>query len=306
MNSDEFHYIPRPNEDSAWNLDILGAGQSNIRSNQIYPARKHPAEYQFDWEKGRILPGFQVLYITHGAGTVETAKTAERTIEAPMLFLLFPNIWHRYRPDPKTGWHEHWIGFDGPMPQHLLASGIIDPEHPFFEVGHHDSILTQFQLVLDEVKNEALGFRRIAAASILQILAQATSLPLRTEEENQPMRATVRQACFLLRERTDNIVSIESIAKELNVGYTYFRRMFKLYTGFSPKQYHTQLRFERVKRLLNESDFSIGEIAALLNFDSTFHLSQWFKKLAHSSPKAWRKQKLEPSTAGPTDTSGRM
>ncbi len=240
-----------------------------------------------------MLPGFQVLYITQGKGLLETQKTPPIILEAPVLFLLFPNIWHRYRPITEIGWHEHWIGFDGPIPRQMMATEAINSGQPLFQVGHHDKLLAQFQLVLDEVKNEALGFRRIAAASVLQILALATSLPLRTEEENQPMRATVRQACFLFRERTDNIVSIESMAEELNVGYTYFRRMFKLYTGFSPKQYHTQLRFERVKRLLNESDLSIGEISALLNFDSTFHLSQWFKKLAHCSPKMWRKQKLE-------------
>ena len=293
MKSDEFYYLPQPIQESAWNLEIQGAGQSNIGPNQSYPSHKHPAEYQLDWNKGRILPGFQVLYITRGAGLLETQKTPPIILEAPVLFLLFPNIWHRYRPNAEIGWHEHWIGFDGPIPRQMIATGAINSGQPLFQVGHHDKLLAQFQLALDEVKNEALGFRRIAAASVLQILALATSLPLRTEEENQPMRATVRQACFLFRERTDNVVSIESIAEELNVGYTYFRRMFKLYTGFSPKQYHTQLRFERVKRLLNESDLSIGEIAALLNFDSTFHLSQWFKKLAHSSPKMWRKQKLE-------------
>lgn len=292
MSGDEFHYLPIANEDSAWNADIQGAGQSSIDPNQPYPSRKHPVEYQFNWEKGRTLPGFQVLYITRGSGIVETERTPERAINAPLLFLLFPNIWHRYRPNSETGWHEHWIGFDGPIPRQLVASEIIRPEQPFFEVGHHDKILSQFQLVLDEVKNEALGFRRIAAASVLQILALATSLPLRTQEENQPMRATVRQACFLLREQTDNVVSIESIAEELKVGYTYFRRMFKQYTGFSPKQYHTQLRFERVKRLLRESDLSIGEIASLLSFDSPFHFSQWFKKLAHTPPTVWRKQKM--------------
>jgi AraC-like DNA-binding protein len=293
VKGDEFYYLPQRIQESAWNLEIQGAGQSNIGPNQNYPSHKHPAEYQLDWNKGRILPGFQVLYITRGTGLLETQKTPPIILEAPVLFLLFPNIWHRYRPNAEIGWHEHWIGFDGPIPRQMIATGAINSGQPLFQVGHHDKLLAQFQLALDEVKNEALGFRRIAAASVLQILALATSLPLRTEEENQPMRATVRQACFLFRERTDNVVSIESIAEELNVGYTYFRRMFKLYTGFSPKQYHTQLRFERVKRLLNESDLSIGEIAALLNFDSTFHLSQWFKKLAHSSPKMWRKQKLE-------------
>ena len=104
------------------------------------------------------------------------------------------------------------------------------------------------------------------------------------------MRGTVRQACFLLRERVDQILSIESLAQELNVGYTYFRHMFKRYTGFSPKQYHTQLRFNALNAFFANPTFPISEIAALLGFDSTFHLSQWFKKLADSPPSGWRKQ----------------
>lgn len=30
MKRDEFYYIPRPNESSPWDIEILGAGQSNI------------------------------------------------------------------------------------------------------------------------------------------------------------------------------------------------------------------------------------------------------------------------------------
>ncbi len=288
MTTDSFSYLPHSEDPSAWNVRVLGAGQANIEANQDYPASEHPGDYALDWEKGRTLPAFQVLYITRGSGLIETSQTPATKLEAPFIFLLFPETWHRYRPSPETGWQEHWIGFDGPIPQNLLETGVIDSKRPFFEVGHHDAILALFQLILDEVKNEALGFRRIAAASILQILALATSLPLRQEEENQPMRAVIRQASFLLRERTDSNLSVQTLADELNVGYTYFRRLFKKYTGFSPKQYHTQLRFERVKRLLSETDLSISEIANLLNFDSTFHLSQWFKKLSGTPPSTWR------------------
>ena len=104
------------------------------------------------------------------------------------------------------------------------------------------------------------------------------------------MRAIVREACAILRERSDQIVTIESLAAELNVGYTYFRRRFKQYTGFSPKQYHTQLRFERVKRFLQDRQLSISDVANQLEFDSPFHLSQWFKKLAAIPPSQWRRQ----------------
>jgi hypothetical protein len=25
--------------------------------------------------------------------------------------MLFPGEWHRYSPDPATGWDEHWVAF---------------------------------------------------------------------------------------------------------------------------------------------------------------------------------------------------
>ncbi len=292
MSARTFVYHSPSTENSLWNLEVLGAGINEILPNQAYPPAGHPQEYQFDWDRGRTLSTFQALYITHGSGEFESESIPIIKIEAPVLFLLFPNSWHRYRPRLEKGWRERWIGFDGSAPRQLRDNGVIDPKAPFYEVGHHAGILDHFRLVFEEARNEALGFRRIAATSILQILALATSLPLRQAEEGQPMRAVVRQASFLLRERVDEIVSMEALAAEMNVGYTYFRRMFKRYTGFSPKQYHSQQRFERVKRLLQETSMPIGEIAALLSFDSTFHLSEWFKKRSGASPSSWRKQRM--------------
>ena len=289
MSENEFFYVPRETETSPWQLEILGAGMTDVQPNQPYPPKGHPKEYEFDWEHGRTLGGFQMLYITRGSGEFETKYTPLQRVDAPFLFLLFPNIWHRYRPGFDQGWQEHWIGFDGDIPRGLLKSGLISSEAPFFEIGHHSGILTHFQLVLDEVRDEALGFRRVAATSVLQILALATSLPLRQVEENQPLRSVVRRATFLLRERVDEVLSVEKLADELSVGYTFFRRKFKQFTGFSPKQYHSSLRFERVKRLLKETNLTIGEIAVMLNFDSTFHLSEWFKKRSGSSPLKWKR-----------------
>jgi AraC-like ligand binding domain len=34
-------------------------------------------------------------------------------VDAGQVIFLFPGVWHRYRPDEKTGWDEHWVGFDG-------------------------------------------------------------------------------------------------------------------------------------------------------------------------------------------------
>lgn len=281
-------YLPQPDEPSLWRVEILGAGHAIIEPGDEYPPRQHPEEHYFQWDRGRSLPEFQAILITEGGGTIETQETGTVAFEAPFLFLLFPGVWHRYRPDPQTGWSEYWVAFDGPYPRELLAAGAISPATPFFQTGHSETLLAQFLLARDEAQAEALGFRRICAASIMQILALATTLPVRTKEESEPMRAVIRKASFLMRERADTALSPEDLADELNVGYTNFRRLFKKYTGMSPKRYHSQLRLQKAKTLLQDTGLNIGEIATALAFDTPFHFSSWFKKLTGESPSEWR------------------
>lgn len=281
-------YLPRPEAPSPWRVEVLGAGFASILPGQEYPPRKHRADHFFNWEEGRSLAEFQAILIAEGKGTIETELTEAITIEAPCLFILYPGIWHRYQPDEKTGWREYWVAFDGDYPRELQNQGILTPTEPIHKVSHNENLLAQFQLVLKETQSEAFGFRRISATAIMQILALATSLPGRAEEESQPMRSIIRRACFLMRERADTDLSPESLAAELNVGYTYFRRLFKKYTGISPKRYHSQLRLIRAKSLLKETNLSISEIATALSFDNPFHLSSWFKKQVGVAPRDWR------------------
>lgn len=282
-------------------MDVLGAGYALIAPNQDYPQKLHPQDHYFEWERGRILSEYQILFISEGSGVVETKETGVVQLTAPSFLILFPGTWHRYRPDKDKGWKEHWIAFDGEYSRSLQQEGVIDPKTPLYDVGHNETLLSQIHLIHEEVAAEALGFRQITASAIIQILALAINIPYRQKEESQQVRSVVRKACFLMRERANGTLSPEALSKELNIGYTYFRRMFKKYTGMSPKRYHTQLRLEQAKRLLLHTSLNVGQIAEKLEFDSPFHFSSWFKKNGESSPSNWRSlrqgtQDISPST----------
>lgn len=288
MNTDFAIYLPQPEEPNPWGLDISGAGSAAIEPGKAYPPEHHPSDHFFDWNQGRTLDEFQIILLTEGSGTFETEHLPPSKVEAPALFIVFPEVWHRYRPDPLTGWQESWVGFAGNFAEELRKAGTLTPEQPIHRIGNSEMLLAQFQLIQDEVKSEALGFRSIAGTALMQILALATNLPKRKAEENHPMRKTIRRACFLMRQRSGGPLCPEELAAELNTGYTYFRRMFRKYTGISPKRYHSQLRLQRVKRLLRDSGSSITEIADKFGFASPFHLSNWFKKETGLSPRDWR------------------
>ena len=78
-------------------------------------------------------------------------------------------------------------------------------------------------------------------------------------------------------------------AEESNIGYSYFRKMFKKYTGVPPVQYHLDLKILRAKEMLLNTDRSIKEISYDLGFQSIYYFSRIFKSKLGVSPSAIRK-----------------
>ncbi len=61
----------------------------------------------------------------------------------------------------------------------------------------------------------------------------------------QRIERVVQEALNLLASNLDQPLSPEAIARDLHVGYSYFRRAFKAQTGFSPKRYRLEVRLRR-------------------------------------------------------------
>ena len=124
-----FRYFPVSDRDRRFGLYLTTAGESRIPPRFPYPPLGHPGGYEFDWRKGRILHEYQIVYISRGQGRLET-REHEWPVTAGTVFLLHPGAWHRYRPDPTTGWNEHWVGCDGPVVRGLVRQGFFSPRRP--------------------------------------------------------------------------------------------------------------------------------------------------------------------------------
>jgi transcriptional regulator GlxA family with amidase domain len=104
----------------------------------------------------------------------------------------------------------------------------------------------------------------------------------------------IQQAQGLLARRYHERLSVEQLARELNVSYSSFRQAFKAQTGISPKQYQLQIRLHKAQDFLANTPKSVGEIADILGFDSAFHLSKQFKDSTGMAPQAWRRRLIGP------------
>jgi len=290
MSNESFvKYLHAGSLDKEWGLFLTGAGYAQIPATSVYPPNVHPSGYFFTWEKGRVLQEYQINYITEGSGIFETSTDQFQVVPGSML-ILRPGMWHRYKPDSNTGWNEHYIGFNGDFCSHLFNEGFFQLGKPVLYVGFQESLLKLFLEIIQLVKDEKTGHQQVAAGNTILILSKILSVVRNQEFAGKSIERTIRKACLYFRENLNTNVNIEMLAKELNVGYSYFRQMFRKYTGISPTQYHLSLRIQKAKDLLVSTDQSFKEIAIDLGFESYFYFSRIFKDKTGKSPMEFRKE----------------
>jgi AraC-like DNA-binding protein/mannose-6-phosphate isomerase-like protein (cupin superfamily) len=273
----KFKYLTHNPEDQNWGFYLMVAGSARIEPNTDYPPKGHPVGYNFNWHNGRVLWEYQVNYITEGEGIMET-RDHEYQIRPGSVILLHPNVWHRYRPMREIGWFEHYIGFYGEAADKFIKSSPILCDMNVMDIGFHESILQDFNEICLEASNERPGYHQVCSGLILHILGQIISIKKNENFSHTQIENIIQKACMFIRENVQENINIESIARDLNVDYSIFRKAFKKYTGLSPMQYHTSGRMKEAAYLLTNTDMTIKEISSRLGFCSLYYLSKLFKE----------------------------
>lgn len=293
MKPNQVKYLTTSDEDNNWGLYINVAGSVSIIPLENYPSQNHPSEYFFNWNEGRILKEFQINYITEGEGILENIH-GTFPLKTGSVFITFPGAWHRYKPFNKIGWTENFVGFDGVMARKLIAYPHFNLKNPVFNFGIKEEFIDTYLKIFDLVEKEQPGYQQIASGMIIKLLGYIISFEKQKGFSGKTIAKVIEAIRFEMRQNIEKEFDLKGMAQNHNVSYSYFRKMFKKYTGVSPGQYHLQLRIMRAKELLVSSDKSIKEISYELGFQSIFYFSNMFKKKEGSTPSHFRnKNRME-------------
>ncbi|MET6997781.1 helix-turn-helix domain-containing protein [Chitinophaga defluvii] len=281
-------YLHISPQEEAWDFYVTTAGYNKTNKNDQYPDKKrHPQDHSFSWNKGRILDGYYIVFITSGQGIFESAETAPKIINEGSCFILFPGIWHRYKPDPKFGWEEYWVGFKGPYPEKIM-NRFFSAGHPFVDTGFNKELLSAFVQLLKTISESQIGYQQIVSGITLQILGILNTTSIHEKLNSDPESVWVSKVMFKLQTALDRQVHMETLIAEFPVSYSKFRSSFKRLVGKSPNQYHLYLRLKKSAELLTNTTLTISEIAYQTGFESLYYFSRLFKKKYGVSPKQYR------------------
>jgi AraC-like DNA-binding protein len=286
--NNEGHEMSSKETNPDWGVTVRTVGHNIHKPHEPYPDPGHPNKYYFEWNKGRILDEFQLIYVSKGGGIFEAEGVKPTTIEAGTVFLLFPKVWHRYKPFEETGWEEFWVGFTGQYAEYLMRQDCFKKETPFVQIGFNAELLNVFIQLIETIKYQGAAYHQLASCMITQLLGLFYSAALMTDVHRQNKNKQVHIARYKMHDNLHQSLDMEELAKELNVSYTWFRKAFKETMGISPGQYHLNIRIDKARKLLRDSNLTVTQISHTLGFESEFYFSRIFKKKVGLAPGQYR------------------
>lgn len=288
--SDLLRYLTIGAADEAWGIVVTTVGYQFIPPQSKYPLSQHPDNYDFTPQTGRILNEYQLVYITKGSGYFSSQSCKLQKISAGTMILLFPGEWHSYYPDKETGWDEFWVGFRGIHIDKRVENRFFSKEEPLFKIGLSATIVGLYDDIMKFASEEKSGYQQMISSIVLHILGTVYYKKRNKSFTNTYVVDKINEARILMKEQIENPLSAEELANQLGLGYSWFRRMFKEYTGVSPAQYQQQQRLLRAKELLTSSSLNISEIAYSLRFENAGQFSTFFRKKEGMTPSEFRER----------------
>ncbi len=110
--------------------------------------------------------------------------------------------------------------------------------------------------------------------------------------------SVVVRALALIRERACDGLAIEEILDDLTVSRSTLERQFAAVVGRPPGQELLRVRLARAKELLRTTDLPVSRIAAMTGYERSSSFSEFFRREAGTSPRAYRKGGVEVASGG--------
>ena len=197
-----------------WGVNVHTVGHHLHAPHKPYPDPQHPFSHVFQWEKGRRLKEFQIVYIANGKGMYEGENLGAVGIEAGTIMLHFPDLWHRYKPIPDTGWEEFWVGFDGHYAEYLMQQECFDPQKPLISIGFNAEFLDIFRRLMDVVKYEGPVYRQISSCLVIQMLGLVYSSALMSGKTKLRQEQIIHAVRFRIHEKWEQKLDFERIDRK--------------------------------------------------------------------------------------------
>ena len=277
VNSGYLHDSRAPIKDKSRPLIVTSCGTYRLKTVKRLPT----------WRpKGRL--DYQLLYIVSGKGHFYF-HGEDRVVYAGRMVLIQPRQEQRYEYFGEDKTEVYWVHFTGSDVKNILHSYNIPMDDPIFYSGASSTYSYLFKEMIHELQNCKTGYEDLLTMYLRQIFL----LVQRTRQEERPTVSTYIQeemefARRYFNEHYNEPISIQEYAESRNMSVCYFQRNFKQIVKHTPMQYLLTIRVNNAASLLEITDYSMAEIAAIVGYEDPLYFSRLFRKIKGVSPRDYR------------------
>lgn len=245
-------------------------------------------EHLFDRDRLQIREhgrsDFHILYIAEGKCH---AVVGGQSVIAPAgsLILYMPHERQQYaffRRDRSISCYLH---FGGSLCEKLLCdlgfagAGV-------YHIGKSNRLVSIIETMDHEMQLKKINYEMLCSAYLLEFLAVAGQ-KMKTAENiiYQKNRAMLDRVCEKMLQEYADAHPLQYYADFCNLSLGRFSHVFKEGMGVSPHEYLARIRIEKAKKLLQNSDFSIAEVAEKTGFSGQNYFSRAFKRFTGKTPR---------------------
>jgi AraC family transcriptional regulator len=102
--------------------------------------------------------------------------------------------------------------------------------------------------------------------------------------------AKLRRIKELVREKIEEDISLEEMARTVGLSSAHFSQVFRNTTGQTPHQYLLRYRVQRAKEMLRSAEMRVLDVAIACGFKTQQHFARVFREVCGASPTEYRYQ----------------
>ncbi|WP_426116707.1 GlxA family transcriptional regulator [Massilia sp. PWRC2] len=106
------------------------------------------------------------------------------------------------------------------------------------------------------------------------------------------LQPKLSEAVTLMEANIEEPLSTDDIASLVGLSRRQLERLFKQYLGSLPSRYYLEMRLQRARQLLLDTNYSIVQVGLMCGFSSGSHFSTAFGALFGNTPREERQRKL--------------
>ena len=260
-------------------------------SNEYLYVNSCGCEHLYGQDIGSLRPNgridYHLLYISEGCCYI-TENNKEIAAPAGSVIVYLPRERQEYKFHADIDSTSYFIHFTGTACNELLTKFNLASERTYF-IGKSTQIENAFNQLIDEFHLK-LPFYEYQCHSHLLVILSLISRRIAYSQNKGELHSKkiIEESCRFMYANYSKNIPISQYAKMCNLSESRFSHLFKQCTDSSPSQYILNIKIQRAKELLENTNLSLLQISDIIGMKSQNYFSRIFKKHTKISPLKYR------------------